>query len=269
MRWTTTCLTLSAVAVAAVCASVGAVGEGHAAPRDAASSVLADDFEGPAGAAPSSSIWTYDVGGGGWGNGEQQVYTGDRANSRLDGNGRLVIEARRTGGTITSARLTTRGRFSFTHGLLEARIAVPRGTGLHPAFWLLGTDIGSVGYPGSGEIDVMEFINDGAKWHTALHGPTGSGQHWQQSMSGDFAGQSARFHTYGVFRSPGLIAMLLDGRVISVYTSASLPAGARWVFDKPMYVLLNLAVGGRWPGPVSPATDFPARMTVDWVRYHP
>lgn len=149
MRWTTTRLTLSAVAVATVCASVGAVGEGHAAPHDGASSVLADEFDGPAGAAPSS-IWIYDVGGGGWGNGEQQVYTGDRANSRLDGNGRLVIEARRTGGTITSARLTTRGRFSFTHGLLEARIATPRGTGLHPAFWLLGTDIGSVGYPGSG-----------------------------------------------------------------------------------------------------------------------
>ena len=264
-----------AVAVSAIALSalVPILGEPPAqgAPRlvPVASAAVSEEFNGAAGAAPDPSVWTYDVGGGGWGNDEKQVYTNDRSNSRLDGQGRLVIEARRSGNTYTSARLTTRGKFAFTTGLIEARIATPRGTGLHPAFWLLGTDIATVGYPASGEIDIMEFVNDGASWHTALHGPTTTGGHWQKTMAGEFAGQSDDFHVYGVYRSRGMIAMLIDGKVISVYTPATLPANGRWVFDKPMYVLLNLAVGGRWPGPVSPATDFPARMTVDWVRYHP
>ncbi|MDL9936070.1 glycoside hydrolase family 16 protein [Gordonia sp. ABSL1-1] len=257
--------TLVASAVAAV--ALAAVG-GFTTHAPARAATVSEEFDGPAGAAPNSSIWTYDVGGGGWGNGEQQVYTNARANSRLDGKGRLIIEARRDGDTITSARLTTRGKFTFTVGLLEARIATPQGTGLHPAFWLLGADIGSVGYPASGEIDIMEFINDGAKWHTALHGPTTTGGHWQQSRTGPFADQSDDFHVYGVYRAPGVIAMLIDGKVVSAFTPLSVPADARWVFDKPMYVLLNLAVGGQWPGPVGAATDFPSRMVVDWVRYH-
>lgn len=262
--------TLVSTAVLSACAGVGTgVVNGVPGRVDVASAMVSDEFNGPAGAAPDPSIWTYDVGGGGWGNDEKQVYTSDRANSRLDGRGRLLIEARRSGAGFTSARLVTRGKFSFTHGLLEARISMPRGAGLHPAFWLLGTDIGLVGYPLSGEIDIIEFINDGAQWHTAIHGPTMLATHWQKGISGNFAGQSGNFHVYGVRRAPNKIEMLIDGRVVSRFTPAAMPAGANWVFDKPMYVLLNLAVGGKWPGPVSPATSFPARMAVDWVRYHP
>ncbi|MGV9713266.1 glycoside hydrolase family 16 protein [Gordonia sp. NPDC003424] len=230
-----------------------------------------DEFAGPAGARPDRSIWTHDVGGGGWGNDERQVYTSSTANSRLDGEGHLVIEARKEQGGITSARLTTQGKFSFTYGTLSARIKMPRGGGLHPAFWLLGDDIGTVGYPASGEIDVVEFINEGSSWHTALHGPTVTATHWQQTRAGAFPGGNPGdgFHTYSVFRAPGLISMSIDGRMVSVFTAATLAAGELWVFDKPMYVLLDLAVGGRWPGPVSRSTEFPARMLVDWVRYTP
>ncbi|MXP20088.1 family 16 glycosylhydrolase [Gordonia sp. HNM0687] len=247
-------------------AAVGSVPGGSA----QATVVASEDFTGPAGVAPDPSVWTHDVGGGGWGNGERQVYTSSTRNARLDGRGHLVIEAHREGGRITSARLTTRGRYAFRWGTVAARIKVPIGTGLHPAFWLLGADLGTVGYPESGEIDIMEFVNAGTSWHTALHGPTHGGTHWQVTRSGPFWGLAgARFHTYAVHRVPGLIVMSIDDRVVSTYTPAMLPPNARWVFDKPMNVLLNLAVGGRWPGPVAPSTTFPARMLVDWVRFIP
>ncbi|MEE4025406.1 glycoside hydrolase family 16 protein [Gordonia sp. PKS22-38] len=250
------------VAVAALGALPG--GAAHA------STGASEEFTGPAGAPPNPSIWTHDVGGGGWGNGEQQVYTSSTSNARLDGRGHLVIEARREGDRITSARLTTRGHHAFRWGTIAARIQVPTGTGLHPAFWLLGADLEQVGYPESGEIDIMEFVNAGTSWHTALHGPTDTGTHWQLTRSGPFWGiAGAQFHTYAVHRAPGLIAMTIDDRVVSTFIPSMLPPRARWVFDKPMNVLLNLAVGGRWPGPVAPTTVFPKRMLVDWVRFIP
>ncbi|MFW0786032.1 glycoside hydrolase family 16 protein [Gordonia sp. CPCC 206044] len=256
-------------AVTALTVGVGLMATPTSPTAHAAASV-ADEFSGPAGSRVNRSIWGYDVGGGGWGNNERQIYTNAAKNSRLDGKGNLVIEARKSGNTITSARLSTGGKFSFITGTLSARIQVPTGKGLHPAFWLLGSDVDRVGYPAAGEIDVMEFINEGASWHSALHGPTISGKHWQKTDSGRFWGDPGDgFHTYSVHRGPGVIAMAIDNRIVSVYTPSTIPSKARWVFDKPMHVILNLAVGGRWPGAVSEATDFPARMVVDWVRYTP
>ncbi|SEE37657.1 Beta-glucanase, GH16 family [Rhodococcus jostii] len=227
-----------------------------------------DEFDGPAGAAPNPLFWGYDLGGGGWGNNEKQVYTDSRQNSRLDGSGRLVVEARRNGAGFTSARLVTRGKFDFTYGVVEARIQVPSGPGIHPAFWTLGSNINSVGWPACGEVDILEVIGDGSRYHAGVHGPTVNGGHWERSTDGSIgANLSAGFHDYALIKAPGRISVGIDGTIVGTVTTADLRPEERWVFDAPAYLLLDVAVGGNWPGPVTPSTRFPATMLVDWVRF--
>lgn len=229
-----------------------------------------DDFLGPAGSAPSSQLWDYDLGGGGWGNNELQVYTNSPDNVRLDGQGNLLIQARRSGTGYTSARLVTRGKAEIKYGTMMARIKFPSGQGLWPAFWMLGSNITTVGWPQCGEIDLMELPNTGTRYNTAIHGPwtpprTG---HWSASTSGaTTVDLTAAFHNYWVYRQPGVIMIGVDGTTFGVYTRASMPAGGQWVFDQPMFALLNIAVGGDWPGPPNASTPFPATMVVDWFRY--
>ena len=231
--------------------------------------VGADDFDGPAGSAPNPTYWDYDLGGGGWGNREQQIYTRKTANVRLDGRGHLVIEAHRSGKGYTSARLVTRHKVDITHGLIEARVKLPQGQGIHPAVWLLGSNIESVGYPACGEIDIMELVSSGTVYHNAIHGPMAANAEtkWKQSADGDAPGDLARdYHVYQVLREPNVIKIAIDGNLVGSYSRATMPAGADWVFDAPMYLILNIAVGGEWPGPVNAATPFPATMLVDWIR---
>ncbi|WP_072688120.1 glycoside hydrolase family 16 protein [Rhodococcus marinonascens] len=224
-----------------------------------------DDFSGPAGARPDPRYWGYDLGGGGWGNDEQQVYTDDRANSRLDGEGHLVIEARSAGAEYTSARLVTLNRFAFQYGRAEARIKLPSGQGLHPAFWLMGTDLERVGWPQSGEIDVIETLNDAPFYHSGLHGPSADGTTWEVQAEGP-GNMSEDFHNYWVEKSADRITVGIDDSVTGEFLRADLSPGQEWVFDKPFSLLLNVAVGGRWPGPVDSGTSFPATMLVDWVE---
>ncbi len=229
-----------------------------------------EQFDGAAGSAPNSLYFDYDVGGTGWGNDEKQTYTRDPENVRLDGAGHLVIEARRDGDGFTSARLVTRDKLWFEHGLIEARIKMPAGQGIHPAFWMLGTNLGEVGWPAAGEIDIIEIVNTGLEFHNAIHGPTEADPavEWKQSFDGPAGSDlAADYHVYQMYREPGLIKIAIDGVVRGQYAKASAPPGARWVFDAPMYLVLNLAVGGLWPGPVDPATPFPSTMLVDWIRY--
>ncbi|WP_072688118.1 glycoside hydrolase family 16 protein [Rhodococcus marinonascens] len=227
-----------------------------------------DEFDGPAGAAPNPRFWGYDLGGGGWGNNEQQVYTDSRENSRLDGNGRLVVEARRSGGGFTSARLVTRGKFDFTYGLVEARIQVPSGAGLHPAFWTLGNNIDRVGWPACGEIDILEVVGDGSRYSAGVHGPTAIGARWKRSMDGSIGTNlSAGFHDYALIKEPGRISVGIDGNIVGTFSAADLRPMEGWVFDAPAHLLLNVAVGGDWPGPVDSTTRFPAPMLVEWVRF--
>ncbi|TPG31582.1 glycoside hydrolase family 16 protein [Mycobacterium hodleri] len=229
-----------------------------------------DDFDGPEGGAPDSRYWGYDVGGGGWGNGEQQTYTDSRDNVRLDGSGSMLIQAQTEGNSFTSARVVSRNRVEVGYGLVEARIRMPEGQGLHPAFWLVGANMKDVGWPQAGEIDVMELVNSGNRYHNAIHGPTVSnpGSAWKESADGDAGVNLADdFHVYQVYRAPGVVKIGLDGRVVGTYSRDSAPAGADWVFDQPMYVLLNVAVGGEWPGAVDQDTRFPASMLVDWIKY--
>ena len=228
------------------------------------------NFIGPAGSPPNPQIWGYDLGGGGWGNNEQEVYTNSPNNVRLDGNGDLVIQAQSTPTGYTSARLVTRGKADVEYGTLMARIKFPSGQGIWPAFWMLGSNINSVGWPAAGEIDMMELPDVGTTYNTALHGPWANGQpgDWTASNSGPAGTDLSKgFHNYWVTREPGLIMIGVDGYVRGVYTKSSLPAGAQWVFDAPSYVILNVAVGGNWPGPPNNSTPFPATMLVNWVSY--
>lgn len=240
--------------------------------------VWSDEFSGMAGTQPSGRDWNYDVGNEeqlGWGNKELQFYTRSPANVRLDGAGFLEVRALKNTADLwcwngdacpyTSGRLTTVGKVSFVYGKVEARVQVPAGRGLWPAFWMLGT--GGGGWPNIGEVDVMETIGRMPNTvYGTLHGPGYSGSQGL-SVGRDLPGPVAGgFHTYTVVKRPAEIVWLLDGREYHRVTPKDLPAGTRWVFDGPMYLLLNLAVGGNWPGPPDAATVFPATMKVDYVR---
>ena len=231
--------------------------------------VWSDEFNGAAGAAPDSTKWVYDLGASGWGNQELESYTDSRENSFLDGKGHLVIRAlRASDGKYTSARLKTEGKFSTQYGRIEARIKLPRGQGIWPAFWMLGADIGSVGWPACGEIDVMENIGREPRLnHGSLHGPNypAAGVTARYELPNQHPLYKA-FHRYAIEWSPDKIEFLVDGVLYETVTAASLSPGADWVFNRPFFFLLNVAVGGDWPGNPDGTTVFPQEMAVDYVR---
>jgi beta-glucanase (GH16 family) len=232
--------------------------------------VWSDEFDGPANSAPDPAKWAYDLGGGGWGNRELEVYTSTRENVFQDGVGHLVIRAIKTAsGGYTSARLKTQGKFNIEYGKIEARIKIPHGQGVWPAFWMLGDDIVGAPWPKCGEIDVMENIGkEPAVVHGTVHGPGYSGAHGisaPYSLPGS-PPLSEDFHIYSVEWTPGRIEFFIDGMSFHTVTPASLPAGATWVYDHPFFLLLNLAVGGDWPGNPDQTTVFPRDMLIDWVR---
>jgi len=231
-----------------------------------------DEFDGPWMAQPDSSKWAYDIGGGGWGNAELEVYTNAVDNAHLDGKGNLLIRADRSStGSYTSVRIKTQGKFAFTYGKVEARIKLPHGQGIWPAFWMLGSDIPAVHWPACGEIDVMENIGrEPSTVLGSLHGPGFSGGdsvHAPYTLPGGkrFADD---FHVFSVVWSPESVEFFADSKLYLRATPAALPAGAPWIFNKPFFLLLNVAVGGRWPGPPDGSTSFPQQMTVDYVRVY-
>lgn len=229
-----------------------------------------DDFSGTAGDPVSGDRWSHDVGQTGWGNNEKQNYTDATENSSLDGEGHLVINALRNSDGYTSARVTTKYKFDITYGRVEARIKMPAGAGLHPAFWMLGTDLDSVGWPESGEIDIMETLNRADNYHTGIHAPQPGSSTSQKVDAGGIPPRplSEDFHVYWVERSPGRVTTGIDDTTLTTITRSDLIGGDDyWVFDKPFFLLFNVAVAGDWPGPTDSSTTFPATMTVDWVRY--
>ena len=242
-----------------------------------------DEFSGPYGTPVDARKWGFDRGGNGWGNDELQFYTDTRHNAMMDGSGRLMIRARAEANNsaypcalgqpcqYTSARLSTRGIFTQAYGRFEARVQVPAGQGLWPAFWLLGSTLGEVGWPATGEIDVMEHIGrEPTLAYGTIHGPGYSGANGiGASVSLPGGGRFADgFHTFAVEWEENEIRWLLDDVVYQTRTPADLPGGARWVFDHPMFLILNLAVGGRWPGRPDASTVFPAVLLVDYVRVY-
>ncbi|MFD9074812.1 ricin-type beta-trefoil lectin domain protein, partial [Streptomyces lasiicapitis] len=206
-------------------------------------------------------------------------YTAGNANAALNGQGQLVITARRENPgnhqcwygrcEYTSARLNTAGRFTQAYGHVEARMKVPRGQGMWPAFWMLGHDIGQIGWPNSGEIDVMENVGfEPSTVHGTIHGPGYSGSGGigaAYSLPGGQAFADA-FHTFAVDWSPDSITWSVDGNVYQRRTPADL-GGRQWVFNKPFFLILNLAVGGYWPGDPDGSTVFPQQLVVDYVRF--
>ena len=238
----------------------------------------ADEFDLQDGSAPDPTKWTYDLGGHGWGNDELQSHTARRENSRIEG-GLLVIEARAeryqgVDGRVrdyTSARLKTQGRASWTYGRVEARMQLTAGRGIWPAFWMLGANYPSVGWPVCGEIDIMENVgHEPGTVYGTVHGPGYSGG---DNVGGDFTlpdgGRFAdHFHLFAVEWDPDSIRWSVNNRVYFQISRASLPFGAPWVFDHSFFLILNVAVGGRWPGAPDAATVFPQRLLVDYVRVY-
>jgi beta-glucanase (GH16 family) len=230
-----------------------------------------DEFDLAAGAGPDRSKWTFDLGQTGWGNKELENYTSSTENAFHDGEGHLVIQAiAQPGGGYTSARLKTQGLAAFTHGRIEARMKLPFGQGIWPAFWMLGSDITTVGWPRCGEIDIMENIGkEPSIVHGTIHGPGysgGNGIGAPYPLTG--AAFAADFHVFAVDWEPGSISFSVDNAPYKRITPADLPPGAAWVYDHPFFLLLNLAVGGNWPGYPDASTQFPQRLTVDYVRVY-
>ncbi len=248
--------------------------------------VWSDEFNGPNGSAVDSSKWVSETGGNGWGNNELEYYTNRTANAyQQDGN--LVIKVlnekftgpgkhirNKEGMThdYTSARLKTQTKFSQTYGRFEARIKIPQGQGIWPAFWMLGDDIDKVGWPDCGEIDIMENIGkEPGTVHGTIHGPRYSGAHGlstalampisQQHFADDF-------HVYAVEWEPNAIRFYVDDLVYAQRTPTDLPKDAKWVYDHPFFLLLNVAVGGDWPGNPDASSVYPQTMLVDYVRVY-
>lgn len=239
-----------------------------------------DEFKQTPGSAPDPKKWTFELGDSGWGNRELQKYTDLRENSFVvddpeatDGRA-LVIKAVKTpAGAYTSARLKTQGKFSTTYGRIEARLKLPKGQGIWPAFWMLADSISHVGWPTCGEIDIVELIgHQPGTLYGTLHGPGYSGQHGISKPTVLPAGQifGDAYHVFAVDWKPGRIEWLLDGKIYHTLTPADLPAGTKWVFDdSPFFLLLNLAVGGYWPGYPDDTTKFPQEYRIDYVRVYP
>ena len=244
--------------------------------------VFADEFKGASGSPVDSTKWAAQTGGNGWGNQELQYYTDSRENAYLDGNGRLIIKTIKQDLPLsyecwygqckyTSARLTTKNKFDQEYGRIEARIKIPRGTGMWPAFWLLGNDIDKVHWPQCGEIDIMENIGrEPAIIHGTIHGPgysgsNGIGSPYNLVKNKVFADD---FHVYSTVWTKDQISFYVDRKLYKTITAKDLPSGKQWVYDHPFFMILNLAVGGNWGGPPDDATRFPQTMVVDYVRVY-
>ncbi|MCX4402831.1 MULTISPECIES: family 16 glycosylhydrolase [unclassified Streptomyces] len=262
-------------ALSAMLVATAAIGPAKAdAPSAGAAAVtFSDTFDGAAGSAVDSSKWQIETGDN-VNNHERQYYTSGNKNAALDGQGHLVITARKENpsnyqcwyGTCqyTSARLNTSGKFSAQYGHVEARMKIPRGQGMWPAFWMLGTP---VNWPASGEIDVMENVGyEPSTIHGTIHGPGYSGSGGIGAAYSLPNGQAFAdaFHTFAVDWAPDSITWSVDGTVYQRRTPADL-GGNTWVFNKPFFLILNLAVGGDWPGDPNSSTAFPQQLVVDSV----
>lgn len=225
--------------------------------------VWSDEFNG---SALDTSKWGYEIGGSGWGNNELQYYT-NRTDNAYVSNGALHIRAKKEaygGKSYTSARLNTNGKFTFQYGYVEARLALPSNQGIWPAFWMLGANIGSVGWPACGEIDIMEAINAENRTYATCH--------WNCNGHADFGKASGyfditQFHTYGLQWDNQYIRMFVDGnKIYEMYIGNN--TGDTEEFHRPFYLLLNVAVGGNWPGFAINDSAFPQEMKVDYVRVY-
>lgn len=234
--------------------------------------VWSDEFNGSAGTSPDATKWAFDLGNGtdGWGNQELQSYTNSTSNVSLDGKGNLTITAIKNGNSFTSGRIKTQNLFEQTYGRVEARLKTPFGPGIWPAFWMLGNNANTVGWPQCGEIDIMELR--GQQPHIingTLHGPGYSGGN---ALTKAYGLQNSRFdtdyHVFAVEWSKEKIDFFVDDYLYQRVTPKDV--SGQWVYDHPFFLILNVAVGGNYVGFPTDGTPFPQTMTVDYVRvYNP
>lgn len=234
--------------------------------------IWADEFSQPEGSSPNSANWGFDIGGGGWGNNELQYYTSRTNNARIE-NGNLVIEAKEEsfgGRNYTSARLLTKNKLNFQYGRIEARIKIPRGQGIWPAFWMLGSNFDSVGWPNCGEIDIMENIGREPRTvHGTIHGPgySGGGGIGGSHLFPSGVNVADDYRVFAIEWETNRISWFVGTNLYLTLTPANL-GGRAWVFNQPFFIILNVAVGGNWPGNPDGTTVFPQEMLVDYVRVY-
>lgn len=235
--------------------------------------VFADEFD--VNGAPNPDVWAFDLGTGtnGWGNNELQNYT-NRPENVVVQNGYLIITARQEqyqGSAFTSARIKTQNLFSQKYGRFEARVKLPLGKGLWPAFWMLGSNFNEVGWPQCGEIDIMEYLgNKPTEVFGTIHGPGFAGA---ESISKFYSLPTGRFdtdfHVFGVEWTENHINWYVDDVLYSQKTKKQVEEeGGQWVFNNDFFMILNIAVGGNLPGSPDTNTMFPQRMLVDYVRVY-
>lgn len=275
-------VTVNAMATRSGSSDSGVLTQNVAANVASGTLVWSDEFSNLTGAnvQPDPSLWTYDTGNSGFGNNELETYCAWAStvspcdstdpNAYVGSDGYLhVVALHPSNGTYTAARLKSQGLFSFSYGRIEARIQLPEGQGLWPAFWLLGNNISTVNWPACGEQDVMEHINaQTPDWIAgSIHGTNLNGSQTQYAPSGQSFGT---WHTYGMIWSKGQVSYYLDSpnNVYATFTPANTPG--TWPFDSAAgaFIILNLAVGGNWPGPPDASTPFAAEMLVDYVRLY-
>ena len=225
--------------------------------------VWSDEFEGNS---IDGSKWGYDIGGGGWGNNEYEYYTNRRENSYV-ADGVLHIKAIKEsfeGKDYTSARMLTKGKFEFQYGYVEARIALPRGTGIWPAFWMLGNNIDSASWPVCGEIDIIEAINTENKIYSTCHWDSnGHAQYGESTGTFDIT----QFHTYHLYWDRDYIRCGVDGgQHYEILIKDG--TGNTHALHNKFFFILNVAVGGNWPGFDVDAGQFPTEMKVDYIRVY-
>jgi|LauGreDrversion4_2_1035121.scaffolds.fasta_scaffold303837_2 beta-glucanase (GH16 family) len=221
-----------------------------------------DEFDGNT---LDNSKWTKDIGGNGWGNNEAQYYTDSPTNFSI-ANGEATFTARAeqfSTNQYTSAKITTKGKFNVKYGKIEGRMKIPQGQGLWPAFWMLGSNIDQMTWPTCGEIDVMEHINNETKVHGTAHWDNVGHQYWGGTIDND----PTQYHTYSIIWDSLKVKWYMDD---IIYYQLNIANGVNGTeeFQLPFYLLLNLAVGGNWPGYPNGTTVFPAEMVVDYVRVY-
>jgi beta-glucanase (GH16 family) len=282
-------LTLNAMATATGDTNSSVTSQSFAPNIPSGTLVWSDEFSNStaANAQPNPATWTYDTGAGGWGNDELENYCGwnssispcDSANPNVyvgtDGYLHVVAEEP-SAGVYTSARLKTEGLFSFQYGRIEFRAEVPEAQGFWPANWLLGNSIATADWPACGEMDVLERVNAAGSpdWNMgSIHGTGFTGSNLGTQFNFPAGVTAATWHTYGMIWSKGSVAYYVDdpSQPYATFTPSSIGAlsGSVWPFDSgPSFVLLNLAVGGDWPGSPNASTPFPSQMLVDYVRIY-
>lgn len=245
--------------------------------------VWSDEFEGPAGQSFESANWTPEIGDGcangicGWGNNEREYYTGDPENVSLDGAGNLALSVQQADGSLscyygpceyTSARLISQNKVEIGHGRIEARLKVPAGAGLWPAFWALGSNIGQMGWPGCGEIDMMEHVaKNPTQIFATVHGPGYSGGDGIGTTYDLGVPAADDFHVFTFEWQKDQLDWYVDGILYNTVTRADV--GTRqWVFDKPFFMIMNVAIGGWLGGDIDPTLTFPRSMLVDYIRVY-